>query len=133
MISIAPPSQKVEKIDDWFTGWAGYFPAQSTNGYKVYMASKEIYSGPSKATFARAKLQSKNAQAFKMEEVDVDKMIRAIEEERINDPRYYNQILDMSALTLSRLDDVKITDDFLQMMYNVVDDMKTRRSYDTEK
>ena len=130
VISIAPPSQKVENIDDWFVGWAGYFPAQSTNGYKVYMASKEIYSGPSKATFARANPMSRNAQAFKMDEVDVDKMIRAIEDERINDPRYYNQILDMSALTVSRLEDVKLTGEFLAMMANVVADMNTRMSYD---
>ena len=65
-----------------------------------------------------------------MDEINDDKMIRAIEEERIKDPKYYNEILDMAALTVSRLEDIDITETFLKMIVEVVIDIRSRRSYD---
>ena len=130
VISIAPPSQEAPQFNDLLEDWLKYFPAQFTDGYKVYMASKSIYSGPDKATFARAIPSSEKAQSFKMDEINVDNMIRAIEEERINDPEYYNDILDMAALTVSRLEDIEVTETFLSMIVEVVSDIRSRRSYD---
>ena len=130
VISIAPPSQEAPPFNDLLEDWLKYFPAQFTDGYKVYMASKSIYSGPDKATFARASPGSEKAQTFKMDEINVDKMTRAIEEERIKDPKYYNEILDMAALTVSRLEDIDLTETFLKMIVEVVIDIRSRRSYD---
>ena len=130
VISIAPPSQEAPPFNDLLEDWLKYFPAQFTDGFKVYMTSKSIYSGADKATFARASPSSEKAQAFKMDEMNVDKMIRTIEEERMEDQNYYNVILDMAALTVSRLEDVELTEMFLKMIIEVVIDIRSRRSYD---
>ena len=74
-----------------------YFPTRLTDGYTGHMSSKEAYP---EATFFRASPCSKKAQKFEMDETNVEAMIEAIEEERINEPKYYHQILDMAALTL---------------------------------
>ena len=127
VISIAPPSQKAKKINDWPHRWVGYFPSRLTDGYKNYITSKKAYPN---AIFARAIPRSEKAQTFSMDETNVNAMISAIEKERINDPNYYNQILDMAALTVSRLEDVQLDEDFLRMMENLVVDMTSRRQYE---
>ena len=130
VISIAPPSQEAKKIDDRILGWLKYFPTRLTDGNKIYTTSKRIYSRPGKTTFSRATPVSKRSQKFKIDETDVDAMINAIEKERILEPKYYEQILDMAALTVSRLDHVSLSEDFLGMMDDVLRDMHKRRQYE---
>ena len=127
VISIAPPSQKAKKINDWPHRWIKYFPSRLTDGGKNYITSKKAYPN---AIFARAIPRSEKAQTFSMDEKNVNAMISAVEEERAKDPNYYNQILDMAALTVSRLDDIRLDEDFLLMMENLSVDMESRRQYE---
>ena len=81
------------------------------------------------ATFIRALPKSKKAGEFKMDETNVDAMIQAIDEERLNEPEYYQQILDMAALTVSRLEDIPLDEDFLYMMFNIGINLRNRRKF----
>ena len=129
VISIAPPTQEIEKKkNEAIAYWMKYFPTQLTDGFKVYVESQKNYP---KASFARAKPVSEKAQKFKMDETNVDAMIQAIDEERLNEPQYYNQIMDMAALTVSRLDGIPLEEDFLHMMVNIGFNMYNRRKFKT--
>ena len=135
VISIAPPSTCARKINDKLLWWLKYFATRLTDGYRIYVTSKNIYSKTHKTTFVRVTPISEKAQKFKMDETDVDAMIKAIELERISDTRYYNQILDICAITASRtLDGLgpadEVRPDFLKMMETVADDMIERRQYE---
>ena len=59
--------------------WMSYFPAQMTNGFAVYMDTKSHFK---EAIFQRRAPLSKKCSAFIMDELDIDKMIGAINEER---------------------------------------------------
>ena len=116
MISIAPPpptSFGNLKFTFNFYGAIQYALSSLTDGLKIYEDSKkfnEVYLRPSKAVFLRATPVSNNAQKFGMDEVNVKTMEEAIENERMNEPEYYNQILDIAALTVSRWKDFDLTE-----------------------
>ena len=136
VISIAPPPPvSFGNLKFRFNVWGAFQYAISslTDGLKIYEDCKkfnEVYLGPSKAAFLRATPVSNAAQKFPMDEVNVKGMEEAIENERINKPEYYNQILDISALTVSRWKKFDLTEDFLVMMDAVVENLRFRRQYD---
>ena len=69
-------------------------------------------------------------QKFEMDETNVNAMIQAIDEERLTEPQYYNQIMDMAALTVSRLENTPLDEDFLDMMFSIGINMYNRRKFE---
>ena len=147
-ISIAPPnikpkislsSGRIGKFKEYVSllHYAVNYLTDGSESFRELKKNNETLKGKDKTLFVRASPISKKAEKFKMDETNIDKMIAAINEERNTEPKYYEKIMDMAALTVSRLVIEKDHDDysfytssklsnFLAMMKNVVNDMKNR-------
>ena len=147
-ISIAPPnikpkislsSGRIGKFKEYVSllHYAVNYLTDGSESFKELKNNNETLKGKDKTIFVRASPISKKAEKFKMDETNIDKMIAAINEERNTEPKYYEKIMDMAALTVSRLVIEKDHDEyslytssklshFLAMMKNIVNDMKNR-------
>ncbi len=102
VLSLAPPSRKVrrqlETVDKYkqFLYWVKYFPDKLADGYASYEASK---SNNREGRFVRITPKSPEAQKFKLDELDVTKMIQTIRDESTNnDLEYFDEILCPAAM-----------------------------------
>jgi len=148
-ISIAPPNTSTLKIDilpgrmgkiKQYASLLNFALSYLTDGSESFKEPKlnnAALEGKEKTIFVRASPTSKKAKTFKMDETNVDKMISAINEKRDTEPEYYEKIMDMAALTISRIEIEKNYDEhplnqesklpyFLSMMKNVVNDINNR-------
>ena len=154
-ISIAPPnikpkislsSGRIGKFKEYVSllHYAVNYLTDGSESFKELKNNNETLKGKDKTIFVRASPISKKAEKFKMDETNIDKMIAAINEERNNEPKYYEKIMDMAALTVSRLEIEKDYDehslyttsklsDFLTMMKNVVNNMNNRPADEMER
>ena len=126
VISIAPPPPKQPNFSSNFNlFWMIYFGKQMTGGFVVYDENEKKYKD---ATFLRNDFGSKRTKKFALDEKNPDKMINAMDEERF-EMHYQNQIIDMAALTLSRLDDVNIDEKYKTIILEIGHDMCSRKKY----
>ena len=127
VISIAPPAKaNPKKTGDSPLYWVTkYFTSTLTDGFKVYIEAKNLYPN---ATFARAKPLSEKAGKFAMDETNVKAMEKSIEKERLEEPHYYDNIIDMAALTVTRLEDIQLSQTFLEMMFYITNDAVIKRN-----
>ena len=70
--------------------WVSYFPTQMTSGYAVYRDTKKHYK---EAIFQRRIPLSERCSQFIMDEQNIDAMIDAVNKERIEDKRYFQETL----------------------------------------
>ena len=148
-ISIAPPNTATLKIDilpgrmgkiKQYASLLNFALSYLTDGsesFKELKLNNAALEGQEKTIFVRASPISKRAKTFKMDETNIDKMISAINEERDTEPEYYEKIMDMAALTISRIEFEKYNDEhplnqesrfphFLSMMKSIVYDINNR-------
>ncbi len=111
ILSIAPPQCYLGKIPQKGQAmfWMQYFPFQFTDGGAVYDDTKKHY--PS-SIFQRLHPKSKEAEAFAMDELNIDAMVAVLKQERINDQGYFQDVLASAVVITARVIDNDNLDSF---------------------
>ena len=89
VLSIAPPSSSESKIpsNGGLTSWLHYFVNESTNGNAVYNDVVKQHRWD-KILFQRLSPRGKSLQSFKLDDVDVQKMLDDMEKEKAKDDMF---------------------------------------------
>ena len=69
-----------------------YFPCQVSDGFAVYNDTKKHYESQN-VIFQRLFPRSEESGLYPMDEMDVDAMINTVENEKRDDPKYFQEIL----------------------------------------
>ena len=72
--------------------WMQYFPCQVSDGFAVYNDTKKHYESQN-VIFQRLFPRSEESGLYPMDEMDVDAMINTVENEKRDDPKYFQEIL----------------------------------------
>ena len=132
VLSLAPPAQKhSKKLEELKTQWeknakmGKYLIAQMTDGEAVFKTSKD--NNP-ETQFIRARPTLNKSAEFPMDEENVDKMMAAMEDELIENPKYLQKIIDSATIIALRI--IKeFSKEHLDMFENFLSSMNSRRQY----
>ena len=71
----------LDEVPSKLISWAGYFPAQMTDGYAIYMDAKRNTEYRN-TIFQRRSPTSDECNKFQLDDVNIEAMIKAMEAER---------------------------------------------------
>ena len=132
VLSLAPPDHKhSEKLESLQTQWekstkmVRYLIDQMTDGEAVF---KNVKDNNPDIQFQRARPTLDKSAEFPMDKENVEKMMEAMEDELIENPKYLHKILDSATII-----DLRIIKDFsekhLAMFDKLLFSMRNRRQY----
>ena len=132
VLSLAPPAHKhSEKLESLQTQWeksakmAKYLIDQMTDGEAVF---KNVKDNNPEIQFQRARPTLEKSAEFPMDEENVEKMMVAMEDELIENPKYLQKILDSATIIALRI--IKdFSEEHLAMFDRLLFSMKKRRQY----
>ena len=133
VLSLAPPAHKhSEKLESLQTQWeksakmVKYLIEQMTDGEAVFKNVKD--SNPD-IQFQRARPTLEKSSEFPMDEENVEKMMEAMEDELIGNPKYLQKILDSaSIITLRIIKD--FSEEHLAMIDKLLFSMRNRKQHE---
>ena len=82
--------------------WLQYFPCQVSDGFAVYSDTKKHYESQN-VIFQRLFPRSEESELYPMDELDVEAMINTIENEKRDDPKYFQEILVAAVVIATRI------------------------------
>jgi tetratricopeptide (TPR) repeat protein len=102
--------------------WVQYFPDQIMDGFGVFMDTKNYFEVLQKrdAVFQRLCPNSEAAGQFAMDELDIDAMLNAVHNERLNDPVYLQNILATALVVAARKAESKQLDSYSELASAVI-------------
>ena len=132
ILSLAPPAHKhSEKLETLKTQWqksakmTKYLIDQMTDGEAVFKTAKD--NNP-EIQFLRVRPTLDKSAEFPMDEENVDKMMVAMEDELIGNPKYLQKIIDSAAIIALRI--IKdFSEEHLDMFQKLLSSMENRRQY----
>ena len=97
--SIAPPptAESQDPASYQLKYWLNYFVELSTNGYCTYVDAKQCHSD---VIFRRLFPRGESLKIFKLDEIDAEKMLQAMENEKQNDEMFLVDIIAMAAFVV---------------------------------
>ena len=98
-LSIAPPRSYDHAEANGLIYWLKYFPNQTTDGMTYYEEFKKMHP---KGTCQRIYPRSKEAKEFKTNDTRVEKMKDVMEQERLRDPTYMQEIVSAAIVIAAR-------------------------------
>ena len=132
VLSIAPPRLIEDvKVEELKSHWSKatfavkYIIHQVTDGYSIYAHCKKAYET---THFTRLSQESDAARMFKMDEVDVAKMMAAVKEEFETSKSYVSKIFDAAAVIAAR-NVTKPTEDMIAMFTTIANTLYNRGNY----
>ena len=99
-LSVAPPLPKKSHIPHYFQikYWLNYFVNQSTDGYAVYKDAQQRYKD--EINFRRLSPRGESLKDFKLDEIDAQKMLDAVNEERLNNDMFLVDVVAAAAVVI---------------------------------
>ena len=130
VLSLAPPAHKhSEKLESLQTQWersakmVKYLIDQMTDGEAVF---KNVKDNNPDIQFQRARPTLEKSAEFPMDEENVEKMMEAMEDELIGNPKYLQKILDSATIIALRI--IKdFSEEHFSMFDHLLFSMRNRR------
>ena len=97
ILSVAPSRPVTKKEPDGLTFWMGYFADRTFDAYNHYMDAKRLYPP---GNFVRLWPKSKKFVEFDTDDLRLAEMLEGVEEEKLEDPVYLQDII-VSALAIA--------------------------------